>query len=61
MLAERRVTDIVAMPLILRGERRGEIGKRVRSVLDKVGLGARANALPSQLSAGEKLRKAKWL
>jgi cell division transport system ATP-binding protein len=28
----------------------------VRSVLDKVGLGARANALPGQLSAGEQQR-----
>jgi len=56
LLADRSVADNVAMPLILRGERRGEIGKRVRSVLDKVGLGARASALPSQLSAGEQQR-----
>src|SRR5688572_14746255 len=56
LLADRSVADNVAMPLILRGTRRGEIGKRVRSVLDKVGLGARANALPSQLSAGEQQR-----
>jgi len=33
-----------------------DIGKRVRAVLDKVSLGARANALPSQLSAGEQQR-----
>ncbi|GAA5068389.1 cell division ATP-binding protein FtsE [Lysobacter panacisoli] len=56
LLADRSVSDNVALPLILRGMRRGDIGKRVRSVLDKVGLGARANALPSQLSAGEQQR-----
>jgi len=36
--------------------RRGDIAKRVRSVLEKVGLAARANALPGQLSAGEQQR-----
>ncbi|RPE79857.1 cell division ATP-binding protein FtsE [Vulcaniibacterium tengchongense] len=56
LLADRSVADNVALPLILRGLRRGEIGKRVRSVLDRVGLGARANALPAQLSAGEQQR-----
>jgi cell division transport system ATP-binding protein len=56
LLTDRSVADNIALPLVLRGERRGEIGKRVRSVLDKVGLGARANALPAQLSAGEQQR-----
>ncbi|HEY5851851.1 MAG TPA: cell division ATP-binding protein FtsE, partial [Lysobacter sp.] len=56
LLSDRSVADNVALPLILRGLRRGDIGKRVRSVLDKVGLGARANALPTQLSAGEQQR-----
>jgi cell division transport system ATP-binding protein len=56
LLADRSVSDNVALPLILRGMRRGDIGKRVRNVLDKVGLGARANALPTQLSAGEQQR-----
>jgi cell division transport system ATP-binding protein len=36
--------------------RRGEIGKRVRSVLDKLGLSERERALPTQLSAGEQQR-----
>jgi cell division transport system ATP-binding protein len=36
--------------------RRGEIGKRVRSVIDKLGLAARERALPTQLSAGEQQR-----
>jgi len=56
LLGDRSVADNVALPLILRGMRRGDIGKRVRAVLDKVSLGARASALPSQLSAGEQQR-----
>ncbi|HEX5694160.1 MAG TPA: ATP-binding cassette domain-containing protein, partial [Arenimonas sp.] len=46
----------VALPLILRGLRRGEIGRRVRTVLDRLGLGDREQALPGQLSAGEQQR-----
>ncbi|MCF7221640.1 cell division ATP-binding protein FtsE [Marilutibacter chinensis] len=56
LLADRSVADNVGLPLVLRGERRGEIGKRVRSLLDRVGLGDRASALPAQLSAGEQQR-----
>jgi cell division transport system ATP-binding protein len=56
LLTDRSVADNVGLPLVLRGLRRGDIAKRVRSVLDKVGLGARANALPTQLSAGEQQR-----
>jgi cell division transport system ATP-binding protein len=36
--------------------KRGEIGKRVRSILERLGLGERERALPSQLSAGEQQR-----
>jgi cell division transport system ATP-binding protein len=36
--------------------KRGEIGKRVRVVLDKLGLASRERALPTQLSAGEQQR-----
>jgi cell division transport system ATP-binding protein len=56
LLTDRSVADNVGLPLVLRGMRRGDIAKRVRSVLEKVGLGARANALPGQLSAGEQQR-----
>ena len=56
LLGDRSVFDNVALPLVLRGERRVDIGKRVRVMLDKVGLGARAQATPSQLSAGEQQR-----
>lgn len=53
LLTDRSVADNVALPLVLRGMKRAEIGKRVRSVLDKLGLAARERSLPSQLSAGE--------
>jgi len=56
LLADRSVFENVALPLILRGMPRGEIGKRVRSILGKLGLGGRERALPSQLSAGEQQR-----
>ncbi len=56
LLTDRSVFENVALPLILRGERRGDIGKRVRSVLDKLGLASRERALPTQLSAGEQQR-----
>ncbi|GAB1594816.1 cell division ATP-binding protein FtsE [Lysobacter claricitrinus] len=56
LLADRSVGDNVALPLLLRGMHRAEIAKRVRSTLDKVGLGDRQKALPRQLSAGEQQR-----
>jgi len=56
LLMDRSVFDNIALPLILRGLRRGDIGKRVRSLLERLGLGARERALPSQLSAGEQQR-----
>lgn len=56
LLDDRSVADNVALPLLLQGLRRQEIVKRVRAVLDRVSLGARAQALPSQLSAGEQQR-----
>ena len=56
LLMDRSVAENVALPLVLRGMQRAEIGKRVRSILDKLGLAARERALPSQLSAGEQQR-----
>ena len=56
LLLDRSVYENIALPLILRGMRRGEIGKRVRVKLEKLGLGERERALPSQLSAGEQQR-----
>lgn len=56
LLTDRTVGENVALPLLLRGDRRGDIGKRVRSVLERMGLGHREKALPTQLSAGEQQR-----
>ena len=56
VLTDRSIGENVALPLILRGTRRAEIGKRVRSVLERMGLGHREKALPTQLSAGEQQR-----
>lgn len=56
LLTDRSVFDNIALPLILRGMRRAEIGKRVRSALERLGLADREAALPGQLSAGEQQR-----
>lgn len=56
LLADRSVADNVGLPLLLRGLPRGEIAKRVRVMLEKVGLAERGRALPQQLSAGEQQR-----
>lgn len=56
LLIDRSVYENIALPLILRGMKRGEIGKRVRSILERLGLGERERALPTQLSAGEQQR-----
>jgi len=56
LLMDRSVGENVALPLILRGVRRDETAKRVRSVLERMGLGHREKALPTQLSAGEQQR-----
>src|SRR6187455_3029747 len=41
LLMERSVFDNVALPLLIAGVPGAEVGKRVRSMLDKVGLAAR--------------------
>lgn len=56
LLADRTVGENVALPLVLRGMGRAEAGKRVRAALDRLGLGDRDKALPTQLSAGEQQR-----
>ena len=56
LLADRTVGENVALPLVLRGMGRSEAGKRVRAALDRLGLGDRDKALPTQLSAGEQQR-----
>lgn len=56
LLADRNIFDNVALPLVIAGEEHGEIGKRVRAALDKVGLLDRDRAVPAMLSAGEQQR-----
>ena len=56
LLTDRSVFDNIALPLVLRGLKRAEVGRRVRSVLERLGLDTRARALPTQLSAGEQQR-----
>jgi putative ABC transport system ATP-binding protein len=52
------VFENVAFPLSLNGNRREEIDRRVREVLDRVGLPQRATHYPSELSGGEMQRVA---
>ena len=56
LLQDRTVFDNVALPLIVAGVPVGEIGKRSRAALDKVGLLRKERALPPELSAGEQQR-----
>jgi cell division transport system ATP-binding protein len=56
LLMERSVFDNVALPLLIAGVPGAETGKRVRSMLDKVGLGAREKSRPRELSTGEQQR-----
>ena len=56
LLTDRTVFDNIALPLIIAGTMREEIGKRVRAALDKVGLLSKEKASPLALSAGEQQR-----
>ena len=56
LLLERTVHDNVALPLLIAGVSRTEIGRRVRTILDRVGLLDRASAYPTALSSGEQQR-----
>jgi cell division transport system ATP-binding protein len=56
LLFDRTVYDNVALPLIIAGYHQGEVGRRVRAALDKVGLLGRERAMPITLSGGEQQR-----
>ncbi len=56
LLHDRTVFDNVAMPLVVAGLSHGEIGRRVRAVLDKVGLLGKERLYPVTLSGGEQQR-----
>lgn len=56
LLFDRTVFDNVALPLVINGTPRDEIGRRVRAALDKVGLLSKENVNPIALSGGEQQR-----
>ncbi|MCH2556703.1 MAG: cell division ATP-binding protein FtsE [Alcanivorax sp.] len=56
LLFDRSVFDNVALPLVIAGFARADIGKRVRAALDKVGLLDKEKLNPIMLSGGEQQR-----
>ncbi|MEQ1622499.1 MAG: cell division ATP-binding protein FtsE [Methylococcales bacterium] len=56
LLQDRTVFDNVALPLVIAGYRHGEISRRVRAALDKVGLLGKEKKYPMTLSGGEQQR-----
>lgn len=56
LLTSRTVYDNVAFPLEIQGLSKAEIDKRVRPLLELVGLETRGDYYPSQLSGGQKQR-----
>jgi len=56
LLFDHPVFDNVALPLVIAGCSHGEVGRRVRAALDKVGLLDKSRANPITLSGGEQQR-----
>lgn len=56
LLWSRTVADNIAFPLEIAGISKSEREKRVKELVDLVGLSGRENAYPSQLSGGQKQR-----
>jgi cell division transport system ATP-binding protein len=56
LLFDRNVFENVSLPLAITGFPRGEIARRTRAALDKVGLLGREKAMPVTLSGGEQQR-----
>ena len=56
LLYDRTVFDNVALPLVIRGFRHQDIGRRVRAALDAVDLLGKERAYPITLSGGEQQR-----
>jgi len=56
LLSDKRVFDNVSLPLMIAGMRYPDIRKRVRAVLDKVGLLSKEKSWPMMLSGGEQQR-----
>lgn len=58
LLKDRTVFENVALPLIVRGDADRSVDRRVRELLEQVGLSLKADRLPTQLSGGEQQRVA---
>ena len=58
LLPTLTVAENVALPLMLDGASDRETSERTRSLIDRVGLGARATHYPAELSGGEMQRTA---
>lgn len=56
LLSDRTVFDNVALPLVIDGLGRREIGRKVRAALDQVGLLSKEKKMPLTLSSGEQQR-----
>jgi cell division transport system ATP-binding protein len=56
LLSDKKVFDNVALPLMIAGVSYGEIKRRVRAALDKVGLLEKENMYPPMLSGGQQQR-----
>jgi len=58
LLGNRTVYENVAIPLVVRGEKKGFIDKMVLNALSMVGLTHRRNYIPNHISGGEQQRVA---
>ncbi|MCK4942763.1 MAG: ATP-binding cassette domain-containing protein, partial [Candidatus Aminicenantes bacterium] len=58
LLTRRTIYENIAIPLVIRGERKSVIDKRVHSALSLVGLTHRRNYIPEHVSGGEQQRVA---
>lgn len=58
LLKDRTVFENISLPLLVRGDRSSFIERRVREVIDQVGLNFRLNSYPDEISGGEQQRVA---